>query len=280
MPYSEYPDSMPNKVPVLQDSISTRTDRGFNLQINQEHGIHSMDEKKGDLDPLPNKNNNNDMGYVIPLILAAAVAGLVFVGQSLDFGSLLSEAVSKVEELGPYGYLYFACVSATLSRVRKRTISSPSQYHPGMIYSSWYRSSTRYHVLFMSYIIGFLGSCTLYYLFILCIQFLSVDRGIGGSGSRVGREQVYIAAEILAIPVFPLTSSSGYLFGLLPGTLLVLTCATIAASISFYIGRTFLRAWAQDLIKGQTMRCTVQCSAVWCAPLIRGVGGGASQWNP
>ena len=55
-----------------------------------------------------------------------------------------------------------------------------------------------------------------------------------------------IVAEILAIPAFPLTASSGYLFGLIPGTLTVLVSATIAATISFYLGRTFLKGWAQN----------------------------------
>lgn len=48
----------------------------------------------------------------------------------------------------------------------------------------------------------------------------------------------------------PLTASSGYLFGLLPGTLLVIASATFAASVSFLIGRTFLRTWAQQFIEG------------------------------
>lgn len=60
---------------------------------------------------------------------------------------------------------------------------------------------------------------------------------------------VYIAAEILAVPAAPLTASSGYLFGLVPGTLIVLSSATIAAAISFYIGRTYLRTWAQNFIQ-------------------------------
>lgn len=60
---------------------------------------------------------------------------------------------------------------------------------------------------------------------------------------------VYIVAELLAIPAMPLTASSGYLFGLLPGTLVVLFSATIAAGISFFIGRTFLRSFAQEFIQ-------------------------------
>jgi uncharacterized membrane protein YdjX (TVP38/TMEM64 family) len=57
---------------------------------------------------------------------------------------------------------------------------------------------------------------------------------------------IYIAAEVLAIPVMPLTASSGYLFGLFPGASVVLLSATIAACISFFIGRTFLREWARS----------------------------------
>ena len=58
---------------------------------------------------------------------------------------------------------------------------------------------------------------------------------------------IYIVAEILAVPAFPLTASSGYLFGLIPGFLTVLVSATIAASVSFLIGRTLLRDWAQKI---------------------------------
>ncbi len=59
---------------------------------------------------------------------------------------------------------------------------------------------------------------------------------------------IYIVAEVLAIPAMPLTASSGYLFGLIPGTLIVLSSATAAACISFYIGRTFFKSWAQKMI--------------------------------
>ena len=58
----------------------------------------------------------------------------------------------------------------------------------------------------------------------------------------------YIMAEILAIPVFPLTASSGFLFGVLPGTLICLLCASIAASISFIIGRTLLREYVESIL--------------------------------
>lgn len=59
---------------------------------------------------------------------------------------------------------------------------------------------------------------------------------------------LYILFDVLAIPAVALTASSGYLFGLVNGTVMVLTCATIAATVSFFIGRTFLRGWASKII--------------------------------
>lgn len=53
---------------------------------------------------------------------------------------------------------------------------------------------------------------------------------------------VYILAEILAVPALPLTGAAGYLFGVVPGTLVVLFSASIAASVSFMVGRTLLRS--------------------------------------
>jgi len=52
----------------------------------------------------------------------------------------------------------------------------------------------------------------------------------------------YILAEILAIPAVPImTASSGFLFGTYLGTATCLFSASVAASISFVIGRTLLR---------------------------------------
>lgn len=60
---------------------------------------------------------------------------------------------------------------------------------------------------------------------------------------------VDVLAEILAIPAVPiLTASSGYLFGLLPGTATCLLSAVIAASISFVIGRTCLRGYVESIL--------------------------------
>jgi len=58
----------------------------------------------------------------------------------------------------------------------------------------------------------------------------------------------YLLAEILAIPAFPLTAASGYLFGAASGTALCLFIAAIAASISFVIGKTLLRGFVEGIL--------------------------------
>lgn len=58
---------------------------------------------------------------------------------------------------------------------------------------------------------------------------------------------VYVAAEVLALPAIPLTASAGYLFGTMQGTAVVLVSATMAAGISFLIGRTLLRGWVEGI---------------------------------
>lgn len=59
----------------------------------------------------------------------------------------------------------------------------------------------------------------------------------------------YCIAEILAVPAIPLTASAGYLFGPLKGTAIVLLSASIAAAVSFQIGRTLLRDYVENLLK-------------------------------
>lgn len=60
---------------------------------------------------------------------------------------------------------------------------------------------------------------------------------------------IYLVAEILAVPATPLTLSAGYLFGLTQGTLVVLLAATLAASVSFVVGKTVLRGWVEDILE-------------------------------
>lgn len=60
---------------------------------------------------------------------------------------------------------------------------------------------------------------------------------------------LYTIAEVLAVPATPLTLSAGYLFGMTNGALVVLTSATIAASIAFVVGKTFLRTWVEGILE-------------------------------
>lgn len=60
---------------------------------------------------------------------------------------------------------------------------------------------------------------------------------------------VYTIAEVLAIPAIPLTASAGYLFGVTEGTAIVLLSASIAASIGFILGRTFLRSYVERILE-------------------------------
>jgi len=61
---------------------------------------------------------------------------------------------------------------------------------------------------------------------------------------------VYVVAEVLAIPAIPLTASAGYLFGVVQGTGVVLAAASIAAAVSFVIGRTLLRSYVEGVLEG------------------------------
>lgn len=60
---------------------------------------------------------------------------------------------------------------------------------------------------------------------------------------------IYLIAEIFAVPATPLALSAGYLFGLVKGTSVVLLAATIAASVAFVVGKTFLRTWVVEVLE-------------------------------
>lgn len=83
-------------------------------------------------------------------------------------------------------------------------------------------------------------------------SFDAIVKSLGTMDPQIGMlyfGAFYILAEILAIPAVPLlTASSGYLFGLLPGTATCLLSAAIAASISFVIGRTLLRGYVEAVL--------------------------------
>jgi len=75
------------------------------------------------------------------------------------------------------------------------------------------------------------------------LETMDVERGM------IYFSSFYVLAEILAIPAVPiLTASSGYLFGTALGTATCLFSASIAASISFVIGRTLLRGYVERVL--------------------------------
>ena len=53
---------------------------------------------------------------------------------------------------------------------------------------------------------------------------------------------IYIVSPLLLAPASVLTIAAGFLYGRVAGTLLVLLCALVAASLAFLLGRTLLRA--------------------------------------
>ena len=99
---------------------------------------------------------------------------------------------------------------------------------------------------------------------------------------------IYIVAEMFAIPAVPLTASAGYLFGVVPGTCVVLFSATIAAGGAFIIGRLFLRDFIEGIIsksrkflaideaisrKGfQLVRCPRACARDRCTEMLLCLG--------
>ncbi|KAL7524927.1 hypothetical protein ACHAWF_001133, partial [Thalassiosira exigua] len=77
------------------------------------------------------------------------------------------------------------------------------------------------------------------------LETLDPNRGVLYFGS------FYVLAELLAVPAVPLlTASSGYLFGLIPGTVACLISASIAASLSFLVGKTVLRSYVEEALEG------------------------------
>jgi uncharacterized membrane protein YdjX (TVP38/TMEM64 family) len=80
--------------------------------------------------------------------------------------------------------------------------------------------------------------------------FQKVVLAVEGMGSMgpVYFAMAYTMAEIFAIPAMPLTASAGYLFGPVLGTGVVLLSASVAAAVSFGIGRTFLRTYVEGVL--------------------------------
>ena len=48
---------------------------------------------------------------------------------------------------------------------------------------------------------------------------------------------VYVGLELLAVPAIPLTMTSGVIFGVVPGTIVVSVASVAAATLAFLIAR-------------------------------------------
>jgi hypothetical protein len=57
------------------------------------------------------ESDNKGVKLISSLAAAVAVISLVyFCGQSIDLNAIIQKSLSKVTEMGPYGYIYFALV--------------------------------------------------------------------------------------------------------------------------------------------------------------------------
>ncbi|GMH40384.1 hypothetical protein BSKO_08288 [Bryopsis sp. KO-2023] len=71
-----------------------------------------------------------------------------------------------------------------------------------------------------------------------------------GPSGYVAFAGLYIVLETLAVPATPLTLTAGYLFGQLPGTLVVSSASSAAAVIAFLIARYAVRDKVLDMAAG------------------------------
>lgn len=77
------------------------------------------------------------------------------------------------------------------------------------------------------------------------VRFLDWVQGVGFWGPVVV-VCVYVAACLLFVPGSVLTLGSGFLFGVVQGTVVVSVASTIGASLAFLLGRTLARGWVES----------------------------------
>lgn len=71
----------------------------------------------GNINELETKEGGLNLKVIIPVVLVlAAAAAAVVSGQfgTFDFTKIIEESAAKIENMGPYGYIYFALVSIIL----------------------------------------------------------------------------------------------------------------------------------------------------------------------
>ena len=96
-----------------QNFVSPR--REFTI-FAQHSSLENKDfEEKKDI-PVQNMEIESSLGlqsitkYLLPVIIIGLVAGFSLLSSHIDINQVLQSSVTKIEELGPYGYLYFAVV--------------------------------------------------------------------------------------------------------------------------------------------------------------------------
>ncbi len=108
-------------------------------------------------------------------------------------------------------------------------------------------------------LVNLVAAATIVICLIILTRILPVERAIGALQSGIDRlgwlgplafGGAYILAGLLFVPGSALTLSSGALFGLLWGTVIVSISSTTTAALAFLIARHFARAGVQRAAKG------------------------------
>ncbi len=68
--------------------------------------------------------------------------------------------------------------------------------------------------------------------------------GVWGPGILIA---VYIVATVAMVPGIILTLGSGFLFGVVDGSITVSIASTVGATLAFLVGRTFARSWVEKI---------------------------------
>lgn len=86
-----------------------------------------------------------------------------------------------------------------------------------------------------------------------------------GPWGYVAYGALYTLLEVLALPAIPLTMTSGVLFGIVPGTIVVSGASTAAATIAFLIARYAARDKASDHGYLQAKHSQICSLLIWSA---------------
>ena len=89
-----------------------------------------------------------------------------------------------------------------------------------------------------------------------------------GPWGYVAYGALYTLLEVLALPAIPLTMTSGVLFGIVPGTIVVSGASTLAATIAFLIARYAARDKASDLGGLQALHSQTQVVLAIHLPIL------------